>query len=100
MKVDKKDIPNDVVKVEDKNYTQRDGFDIHKALKLNVFVDKETEANKPTPQRKEKTVKDKAPIPMREPSSRAKRPSSMLVYPSEVQGSGFVFVGGIKHYLK
>ena len=105
LKVDKKDIPNDVVKVEDKNYTQRDGFDIHKALKLNVFLDKETDANKPTPPRPERKVKEKPPVQLREPSTRTKRPSSMLVYPSEIQqrtettGGGFVLIGGLKHYF-
>jgi len=98
LKVEKKDIPNDVVKNEDKNYIQRDGFDIHKALKLNVIKDAETEAKKPEPPRPERVVREKAPIPMREPSARARRPSSRLVYPSE--GAGFVVVGGIKHSLR
>ena len=84
LKVDKKDIPNDVIKV-DKNHIQRDGFDIHQALKLNVVKDAETEAKKPEPPRKERAVKEKEPIVMREPSTRTRRPSSRLEYPNENQ---------------
>jgi hypothetical protein len=115
LKVDKKDIPNDVVKVEDKNHIQRDGFDIHKALKLNVMKDAETEANRPIPPRPERAVRETPPVQLREQSARTRTPSSRLVYPSEIglrtptkqkrtpskkkTGGGFVLVGGVKHFL-
>jgi hypothetical protein len=85
LKVNKEDIPNDVVKVDDKNHVERDGFDIHQALKLNVINDAETEAKKPKPPKKVTVKKEKAPVVLREPSARARRPSTRLVYPSEVE---------------
>ena len=97
--MNKEDIPNDVVKVDDKNHVERDGFDIHQALKLNVIKDAETEAKKPKPPKKVTVKKEKAPVILREPTARTRRPSSRLVYPSEVEGSGFVLIGGQKHLL-
>ena len=110
LNVNKEDIPNDVVKVDDKNHIQRDGFDIHKALKLNVIEDAETEAKKPKPPKKVRVKKEKAPIVLREPSTRANRGQNRhFEYPSEVEqptrsrkkktGGGFVLVGGQIHYL-
>ena len=85
LKVNKEDIPNDVVKVDDKNHVERDGFDIHQALKLNVIKDAETEAKKPKPPKKVTVKKEKAPVVLREPSARTRTPSTRLVYPSEVE---------------
>ena len=83
--MNKEDIPNDVVKVDDKNHVERDGFDIHQALKLNVIKDAETEAKKTKPPKKVTVKKEKAPVVLREPSARTRTPSSRLVYPSEVE---------------
>ena len=85
LKVNKEDIPNDVVKVDDKNHIQRDGFDIHKALKLNVINDAETEAKKPQAPRPERVVKEKAPVILREPSARTRTANSRNVYPGEIE---------------
>ena len=42
----KEDLPNNIT-YENNEYKPKDGFDIHKALKLNVVSDAETEAKKP-----------------------------------------------------
>ena len=61
IKIEKKDMPDNITYEpsdgtdEDTKYKQNDGLDIHKALKLNVIEDKETEAKKPKPPKKVKT---------------------------------------------
>ena len=115
MKVEKKDIPNDV-RQEGSNFLQRDGFDIHKALKLNVIQDEETEARKPQKERTASVPRESTPIPLREPSSRIRRPNQMLQdydtfnnivrkpdnlqpTPPPKKSNRFVILGGVKHYV-
>jgi hypothetical protein len=106
--VNKEDIPNDVVKVDDKNHVQRDGFDIHQALKLNVITDAETEAKKPKPPKKVRIKKEPVPVIPSSRPTRTRKANSLYKDFVEtddndnvikVLGSGFVLVGGIKHYL-
>jgi hypothetical protein len=108
IKIDKKDIPNDVVKIEEKNHVQRDGFDIHQALKLNVIEDQETEAKKPKPPTKVRIKKEPVPVVPSQRPTRTIKPNQFLkdyVETDEndnitkVLGMGFVLIGGIKHYL-
>ena len=109
LKVNKEDIPNDVVKNEDKNHVQRDGFDIHQALKLNVITDAETEAKKPKPPKKVRIKKESVPVVLSERPTRIRKPNSTFKDFVEldddddnvikVLGTGFVLLGGIKHYL-
>ena len=59
---------------------QRDGFNIHDALKLNVVNDAETEAKKPKkPKNPVVRIKqEQTPIEPRERSTRIRRPNSLL----------------------
>jgi len=107
LKVNKQDIPNDVVKNEDKNHVQRDKFDIHEALKLNLIKDAETEAKKPKPPKKVRIKKEPVPVIPSSRPTRTRKPNSLykdFVQTDEndnivkVLGSG-ILVGGIKHYL-
>ena len=93
---------------EDNKYKQKDGFDIHKALKLNVMENKETEAKKPKPPKKTRIKKESVPIEPRERSMRARKPNQFLKdfveinndgEATKVLGTGFVLIGGIKHFL-
>jgi hypothetical protein len=108
LKVNKEDIPDDVVKVDDKNHVQRDGFDIHQALKLNVITDAETEAKKPKPPKKVRIKKEPVPVIPSSRPTRTRKANSLYKDFVEtddndnvikVLGTGFVLVGGIKHYL-
>ena len=114
VKIEKEDMPNNITYEpsdgtdEDAKYIQNDGLDIHKALKLNVVEDKETEAKKPKPPKKVRIKKEPVPIKPRERSTRTRKPNQFLkgfVETDEndnitkVLGTGFVLIGGIKHYL-
>ena len=110
IKIDSKDLPANLTH-DDGGYKQRDGFDIHDALKLNVIQDEETEAKKPKKAKQAKQVRIKRePVPLepREKSTRTRKPNSMLKdfvetndkdEITKVLGGGFVFIGGVKHFL-
>ena len=114
IKIEKEDMPDNITYTpsndtnEDAKYKQNDGLDIHKALKLNVIEDKETEARKPKPPKKVRIKKEPVPVVPRERSSRVKKPNQFLKgfvdinddgEVTKVLGTGFVLIGGIKHFL-
>ena len=66
------------IKKEDVSHNMDDGFDIHKALKLNVIQDEETEANRPVREKPVRIRQEPIPIPPREPSTRIRRQNTML----------------------
>ena len=93
---------------EDNKYKQNDGLDIHKALKLNVIEDKETERKKPKPPKKARIKKEPVPIVPSEKPTRNRKPNQFLKgfveinnngEATKVLGTGFVLIGGIKHFL-
>ena len=103
IKIDKKDVMNDFIK-EGNRLIPKDGFDIHKALKLNVIKDEETEAKKTKEKQQPKVRIRQEPIPIvpREKSTRIRKPNSLLKDYAEINnkgesqkelGQGFVFVG-------
>ena len=108
IKVDEKDVSNQVT-IKDGKYQQKDGFDIHKALKLNVIEDKETESKKPKPPKKVRIKQEPVTPEPREKSTRIRKPNSLLKgyvetndrnEVTKVLGEGlFVFIGGFKHYI-
>ena len=94
---------------EDYKYKQNDGLDIHKALKLNVIEDKETEAKKPKPPKKVRIKKEPVPVVPSEKPTRVRKPNQFLKdfveinddgEVTKVLGTGFVLIGGVKHFLK
>jgi len=114
IKIEPEDLPDNITYEpsdstdEDSKYKQKDGFDIHKALKLNVIKDKETEAKKPKPPKKVRIKKEPVPIEPRERSTRVRKPNQFLkgyVVTDENDnitkelGKGFVLIGGEKHLL-
>jgi hypothetical protein len=114
VKIEKEDMPDNITYTpsnddnEDNKYKQNDGLDIHKALKLNVVEDKETEAKKPKPQKKVRIKKEPLPVEPRERSTRTRKPNQFLKDHVEINddgevtkvlGTGFVLIGGIKHFL-
>ena len=94
---------------EDNKYKQNDGLDIHKALKLNVIEDKETEAKKPKPPKKLRIKREPVPVVPNERPRRETKPNKFLLKDhveinnkgevTKVLGQGFVLIGGIKHFL-
>ena len=114
IKIEKEDLPDNITYEpsddtnEDNKYKQNDGLDIHKALKLNVIEDKETEAKKPKLPKKTRIKKEPVPIVPSERPKRARKPNQFLkgfVETDEnenitkVLGQGFVVIGGTKHSL-
>jgi len=107
IKVDKEDLPDNIT-YENNEYKPKDGFDIHKALKLNVVTDAETEAKKPKPPKKVRIKKEPVPVVQNERPTRTRKPNSMLKDYVETDnegnitkelGKGFVIIGGVKHNL-
>jgi len=107
IKVDKEDLPDNIT-YENNEYKPKDGFDIHKALKLNVVSDAETEAKKPKPPKKVRIKKEPVPVVQNERPTRTRKPNSMLKDYVETDnegnitkelGKGFVIIGGVKHNL-
>jgi hypothetical protein len=116
IKIEKEDLPDNITYEpgdgtdEDNKYKQNDGLDIHKALKLNVIEDKDTEAKKPKPPKKVRIKKEPVPIVPSERPKRARKPNQFLKGFVEIDendnitkvlgsGMGFVLIGGIKHNL-
>jgi hypothetical protein len=116
VKIEKEDMPDNITYEpsddtnEDNKYKQKDGLDIHKALKLNVIEDKETERKKPKPPKKVRIKKEPVPIVPSERPRRGHHPNKFLLKDhveinnkgeaTKVLGNGFVLIGGIKHFLK
>ena len=107
IKINKEDVSKDVMQ-EGNTFLQRDGFDIHKALKLNRVEDEETAAKKPKPPKQVQIRQEPVVIEPREKSTRIRKPNSMLRGYVEIDdngrtarllGQGFVLVGGSIHYL-
>ena len=109
IKIQKEDIDKNIA-YDGENYLQRDGFNIHDALKLNVVSDFETEARKPKPKSKKPVVRIKRePIPIepREKSSRIRKPNSLLKGFVETNDDGEVvkeldgaIIGGKMYFFK
>ena len=89
IKIDKKDVMNDFIK-EGNRLIPKDGFDIHKALKLNVIKDEETEAKKTKEKQQPKVRIRQEPIPIvsREKSTRVRKPNSLLKDYVEINNKG------------
>jgi hypothetical protein len=89
IKIQKEDIDKNIT-YDGENYLQRDGFNIHDALKLNVVNDAETEAKKIKKPKKPVVRIKKEPIPIepREKSSRIRRPNSLLKGYAEINEDG------------
>ena len=89
IKIQKEDIDKNLT-YDGENYLQRDGFNIHDALKLNVVNDAETEAKKIKKPKKPVVRIKKEPIPIepREKSSRIRRPNSLLKGYAEINEDG------------
>ena len=78
IKIQKEDIDKNLT-YDGENYLQRDGFNIHDALKLNVVNDAETEARKPKQKKSVVRIKREPQVVQpRERSSRIRKPNSML----------------------
>jgi hypothetical protein len=114
IKIEKEDMPDNITYEpsdgtdEDAKYKQNDGLDIHKALKLNVIEDKETEAKKPKAPKKVRIKKEPVPVVPSEKPTRLRKPNQFLKdfveinddgEVTKVLGTGFVLIGGIKHFL-
>ena len=114
IKIEKEDMPDNITYEpsddtnEDNKYKQKDGFDIHQALKLNVIEDKETEAKKPKPPKKVRIKKEPVPVVPSERTTRVRKPNQFLKdfveinndgEATKVLGTGFVLIGGKKHTM-
>ena len=102
------------VKKEDVKDNMKDGFDIYKALKLNLVKDEETENNRPPPQPPPPTIekpvrirREPQPPLIRKKSTRIRKPNSLLKDYVETNdegqitkelGRGFVYIGGNKYF--
>ena len=115
IKIEKEDMPDNITYEpsdgadEDAKYKQNDGLDIYKALKLNVIEDKETEAKKPKAPKKVRIKKEPVPVVPSVKPTRVKKPNQFLKdfveinddgEVTKVLGTGFVLIGGIKHFFK
>ena len=114
VKIEKEDMPDNITYEpgdgtdEDAKYKQNDGLDIHKALKLNIIEDKETEARKPKPPKKTRIKKEPVPVVPSERPTRTRKPNQFLKgfveinddgEVTKVLGTGFVLIGGKKHTM-
>jgi hypothetical protein len=108
IKIEKEDINKNITH-DGENYLQRDGFNIHDALKLNVVNDAETEAKKIKKPKNPVVRIKQEPIPIepRERSTRIRRPNSLLKGFVETDEDGKVtkelggaIIGGKMHYFQ